>query len=896
MRAAAGGSRFRAAAALLRCSRKILQVLAWGQDRSPELAINLVVAAFHELLSTKQLYLAFHLLSTAEQYLQHTNAGNLVLTKQWELLRKRVVDAGKAWGAIEKKTTFGIDDPFWGYKDPMSKEKVSWGALETVIALRLCGRAEALSESGDQVERHKTRLKSLRSVADQGTHSPKPGTPQEYLAIGHRMYYEKRWTDAREFYKSAAAAGKTALFAIHVLAPKQDGQDFTAALKMANAGLHPHGAAAHLEYTAGKPCLKGDYAIVCAMAKLMHAVLCGKPKFEMWRPTTAILAGAAPAAYVDNPKWYDGLSKRAITKAQMVEGASSCSADLWNAQAAVKLCLAAGLKAEATAILQKEPTVKSALGIVLRSHPEIINHMAEANGTVKQVVEKHMDNALRACDLQRIDKLLVASTKLFGEGDSRPRRLVVVKHFLRGMRQYFVKMPVPVVDSFQLPAPLERGLHQVNGTKTQSPVQLEQARRWNIGVVARFCCYVLQPAMQKGKIKQIMGDHGYCGAGAAKAEVRRLAPICSFHCHLGLTKRCVIDQREPGEVGWIATFGTWGDFVLPYRLLMRFLWYQSVRDDYSSRWRQVHQLHTRRCALLAAPFRIQTGDLFFALARSAALARLRRGESLSYHRGTAVADEQELLTERIHLCCAAVQLLPFDDIIHINKLHEMLVTCIENIEREIAINDLSDQQRLRPLCTLLMIYLPEFGAGPKRHQVLRRQIEVRCTTLDSMLRQQEEDATASGLPAEQQLWAGRLTQQSEEEKSYGMWNYELDGAFQRFVARDPRLLNIEQATKFDFVPSAAAKGAHDLDPKQLTEELTKLKAEYEALSDGPPLVKGAGGQWVLPPEEIGYEVLDVAEWDASKEKEAEFEAVFDKKAEAAARQVRRHPSAMPAVF
>ena len=226
----------------------------------------------------------------------------------------------------------------------------------------------------------------------------------------------------------------------------------------------------------------------------------------------------------------------------------------------------------------------------------------------------------------------------------------------------------------------------------------------------------------------------------------------------------------------------------------------------------------------------------------------------------------------------------------------MLVTCIENIEREIAINDLSDQQRLRPLCTLLMIYLPEFGTGPKRHQVLRRQIEVRCTTLDSMLRQQEEDATASGLPAEQQLWAGRLTQQSEEEKSYGMWNYELDGAFQRFVARDPRLLNIEQATKFDFVPSAAAKGAHDLDPKQLTEELTKLKAEYEALSDGPPLVKGAGGQWVLPPEEIGYEVLDVAEWDASKEKEAEFEAVFDKKAEAAARQVRRHPSAMPAFF
>eukprot|EP01043_Picozoa_sp_COSAG02_P028951 COSAG02_NODE_1781_length_10947_cov_54.689159_8_plen_1824_part_00 len=849
LRAAGSGSSYRGAAGVLRCVRKILQVLAWGQGRSPELAMKVVTASFNDLVAAKQFYLAFHLLSTAEQYLRHTNAGAVVLTRQWETLRKKVADAAKGFGAAEEKATFGVDDPFWGYKDPVEKTKANWGPLQTVIALRLCGREESMAVTPvkeksqltdrqiDHVTRHVTRLKRLDAVAKQPTHSPAGGSPAEYLAIGHRLYYEQRWDDALEFYKTAAKVGKTALFSLLVF-----NNNFSAALKLALGGLHPDSGAAHLAYEAGKPCLKDDYVLVCTMSKLMWAVICGKPKFEMWRPTTTILTGAAPSQYLEDPKWYDKLRKRAIPKAVLADGAKSCSQDQWNSMTAVRLCLAAGLMSEATDILKKEPTVRSAFGIVLKAHPEIVNHMAEANSTVKQVLTKHLDDALRACDLQRIHKLLLASAKLFPAGgtkDSISRRLQSVNHFLRGMRQYLIQMPVPVVDSFQLPAPLERGQNKVEGASAGSAVQLEAFRRWNLGVVSRFTCFLLQPAMAAGKIKEILGEHGWCGAGAAKLE------------------------REEGEIGWIKTFGTWADFVLPYRLLLRFSWFQVVRDEYSSRWRQVHNLHSRR---------------------TQALARLRRGESLSYHRGAAEADASELMEERIHLCCAAVQLLPFDDMIHINKLHELLVSCIENIELEITINDPTDVSRLGPLVTLLMLYLQEFGRQRPRHQLLRKQIAVRCTVLDSKLAAAEADAAAVGMPVEQRMWSSRLTQQSDAEQDYGMWNYELDPSFQRFVAREPRIRNIETMKTFDFVKSPAAKGEHDLDPAKLAQELDKAKAEYEALADGPALVKGAGGQWVLPPEEIGYEVLEVAEFDASKEKEVEFEETFEKRAELASRQ------------
>jgi hypothetical protein len=627
------------------------------------------------------------------------------------------------------------------------------------------------------------------------------------------------------------------------------------------------------------------------MARLMHAVLTAKAKFEMWRPTENLPGGTGvPAMYKDAPKWYDALRKRVFAKAAIQKAAKACqdSGDTqWNASTAVKLCFSAGLTDEATAILQKQPTLKAAMGLVLRSHPDIVNHAAAANRTLIKVIEKHLDDALRECDLLRIDKLLKAGTKLFTESVARPHRLDVVKHFLRGIRQYLIKCPVPVVDTFHLPAPLERGLNKIENISTTSPAQEESARRWNIGVAIRFCSYMIQPAMKAGKIRQILGDHGWSGASAASSRL------------------------EEGEVDWITSFGTWGDFVLPFRLLTRYLWYQYVRDEYSKRWRQVHRLHSRR---------------------TTALARLRRGESLSYHRGIAAVDENELKDERVGLCCAAVQLLPFDDIIHINKLHEMLVTCIESIEREVVLNDAEDEKRLMPLCTLLMVYLPEFGySGRRRHQVLRKQIAVRCTVLDKLLVAAELDASRGGLSAEQLRWSSRLTQQTDQEITcverstfhfwllaychnsgplsdrYGMWNYELDREFRTlsyrvfcvltsdtdivhsaaelFVSRYPQICQLEETTKFDFAPGPKLVSTeYDLKPAKLQDELQKLKAEYETVSNGEPLVKGAGGQWVLAPEEVGYENLDVAEWDASKNKQQEFVEIFEDKETAATRQ------------
>lgn len=449
----------------------------------------------------------------------------------------------------------------------------------------------------------------------------------------------------------------------------------------------------------------------------MHAVITGKAKFEMWRPTEVI----QDAQSLKDKGWYGALCKRALLKAAIVKGGEQCQGKggNWNASVAVQLCFAAGLTSEVTDILQKQPTLSSAMGLVLRSHPDIVNHAAAATGTLKKVATKHLENSLRACDLQRIDRLLKATTKLFGENVARPQRLVVVKHFLRGIKQYLVKMPVPVTNDFHLPAPLERGVNKIEHAETGSPVQEESGRRWNIGVASRFCCYAIQPAMLKGNIQQVLGEHGWLG-GSGKVE--------------------------DGEVGWITSFGPWAEFVLPFRLLTRFLWYQSVRDQYSRRWRQVHQLHSRR---------------------TIALARLQRGESLSYHRGVAALDEKELKDERVALCCAAVQLLPFGDIVHINRLHEMLIMCIENLEREITVNDPEDTKRLVPLCTSLMLYLPEFGhTGPRRHQVLRKQIAVRCTVLDKLLSATELDASRASLPSEQWQWRRRLTQQTDEETLY----------------------------------------------------------------------------------------------------------------------------------
>ena len=53
-----------------------------------------------------------------------------------------------------------------------------------------------------------------------------------------------------------------------------------------------------------------------------------KPKFDMWRPTTTIPLGAAPATHLEDPKWYDKLSKRPMLKPELALGAESVGAEL----------------------------------------------------------------------------------------------------------------------------------------------------------------------------------------------------------------------------------------------------------------------------------------------------------------------------------------------------------------------------------------------------------------------------------------------------------------------------------------------------------------------------------------------------------------------------------------
>jgi hypothetical protein len=259
IRAAASGLTFRMAASLLRCSRKVLQVLVWGQHQPPYLALALIRLAFDELVSVRQLYLAFHLLCSAEHYLCRTSACPITFSKQWETLRQKVDATGRAWNSIEAKDSFGMEDPFWGYKDPVEKGKMSWDPLKTVVALRASG-SDSIDGNAALASQRAERLAQLRSVADKSTFKPTMKECQ-YLAIGHRMYYEKRWDCAREAYTMAGKYGKEALFSLHVCL-----LDFSAALKLAIAGLHPSACLDHVDYSAGAPNVKGTASFILVSA------------------------------------------------------------------------------------------------------------------------------------------------------------------------------------------------------------------------------------------------------------------------------------------------------------------------------------------------------------------------------------------------------------------------------------------------------------------------------------------------------------------------------------------------------------------------------------------------------------------------------------------------------
>lgn len=260
---AAEGCAYRRAASLLRSVRKVLQMLVWGQNSPAELALDLVQVTFEELIEAKQLYLAFHLLSIAEHYIKFTRAGHVSLTRQWECLRKKVASAATKWQTIETTDSFGIEDPFWGYKDPENKMKTSWDPLQTIVAMHIAGVDTEYEPAIGRVSRHEERVQRLHNVAATATFTP-TASQDQYLAVGHRMYYEKRWDNACEAYTLAGKAGKPALFALHVLR-----LDFASALKLAVGGLHPVGSA-HVDYVPGANNVKGmPFPNVCNVYSLI---------------------------------------------------------------------------------------------------------------------------------------------------------------------------------------------------------------------------------------------------------------------------------------------------------------------------------------------------------------------------------------------------------------------------------------------------------------------------------------------------------------------------------------------------------------------------------------------------------------------------------------------------
>eukprot|EP01052_Picozoa_sp_SAG31_P001163 SAG31_NODE_38_length_31498_cov_41.930539_16_plen_1165_part_00 len=774
------------AAALLRCIRKVLQAVPWASDRTTTNGVlKAVRQAFEELLGTKQLYLAMHLLATAEYYISHTAERGLVLSKQWEQLRKEAAKRRAGGGLAE--------DMFFG--NPQGADRAVWSDLETVSALRACGGAAT------HIEMHSVRLQRLNSVAAKpitscldktNTKADSNGNDGhkndlELLAVGHRLYFDRRWPEALEYYKASGKAGRCALFAMYVIMAADGAhQHLEAALQLAMADIQDD-AATTVNWEKGDPAVKDNYVIVYTMARLMHAIFL-KQDFAMWAPVIDVVRGAAPKEYKggDNSwsgKWYDSLRKRTFKKGGKLHAAGAeifvqhrekaktdPKADLL--YQTIRLCYCARLP---NAPLPGSSFVrdllccdalnfdigvspgpyisfKQAVSVVLRAHPaEPKTAKASVDKELQDIMRVQFTCALRRGEIQRADKLIAASEQLFNKFDLvKSQRLQATMFYIRIVKQSLVKLVFPVPKAFELPAKLRRYEAKIVDPGSPSTAhKFEENLRQNTILLIRQCWFLIAPAVPYLKVE--MGKLGWAGYGSARG----------------------IDE---GDVTAIAQAQKWGDFALPYRLLLRYMWFQELRDTFSLSNRTVNRLH----------------------AKYGSPAQLSRGESLSYRFEDPI-DEQELLAERISLACTAVRLLAFDDIVHISRLHELVLTCIEDIERELSLYRPAEKLQLLPLKEALALYLPELIApvgGNPRHQTLRKKIRLRCPLIDEML--ETVDNLAAGAVVDYEQWNRKSQQQTDVEKSYGMWNYEFDREFQLFIVQNPVVRRLQDAPSSPF--------------------------------------------------------------------------------------------------
>jgi hypothetical protein len=894
IRKAIAGIGGRTAAALLRCNRKVLQILPWVRGRSIIDALMAVKQGFDELIRGKQLYLAMHLLATAEHYLLQTADGSkgIVLSKQWEALRSGAAKMAKIWDKVEGQE-FGMEDPFWGYRDA-GQRKVDWSHLEAIAALRACGNETTLQ---GQLGIHAARLDRLKSVAAHEITACLTKTATtftaigddghkhelELIAVGHRLYFDKKWTDAREYYKASGKPGLCALFAMQIMiAADADTatavEAFAAAINIALLQTDDGAVVDTLWGNDGMPAIKPkfDYAIAYTMARLMNAVLMKKDVF-MWAPIAHVERGEAPKKYMDansqwSGKWFDALRRRKLNKVAFEAAAAGVfkKAPDTFLQNAVRLCYCARLPhqplpgvnfvRELLANDDKPATnfgmkvsFKEALTTVLRTHPAAGSGLAgkaAIDAEMQDIMKVHFVSALRKSHIARVDKLLAAAERLFTAPLVKALRLQAVMLYLRVVKQSVVKLVLPVPDVFELPARLIRHRSSIQNPASTSLAELEENIRGNSELLVRQCWFLLHPAMPF--MEAILTQGGWPSLDPAQAA-------------------------EAGDVTLLTQSRDWNRFVFPYRLLLRYMWYQELRDTFSMQARSVNRLHQKHSSIVAS---------------------VSRGESLSYRRDQEDDfDEQQVLVDRIGLACTAVRLLAFDDIVHITKLHEMVINCIEEIERELTLYAPDEENQLLPLKQALALYLPETGTQGQRprHHVLRKQITLRCPVLDEILN--AIDTSAAGFATEHDQWSQGLRQQTDVERAYGMWNYELDRHFQIFVARNPVIAKMrhEAMPASSGLTKSSAAGAKtfsglDLDQGKLMLERDSLRKSHVEIFKEDLAMTGSGlqvpgGNPGAEPFEIGFDALPPAEiLDISQQKQAVFHDEFRKRGTNEARQ------------
>eukprot|EP01050_Picozoa_sp_SAG11_P023968 SAG11_NODE_4974_length_1706_cov_1.863721_1_plen_474_part_00 len=460
-----------------------------------------------------------------------------------------------------------------------------------------------------QLASHSARLTRLNAVAGNeiltamNNTSKRWGSKQheiEMIAVGHRLYFDQRWDDASAYYENAKSqdkkvkTGQPQLFSIFILlaARKSAGLEANAeALRKAIALAQDDceaDAVTSSNWLEGNPCVKKDYAMVYTMALLLVQTLDAKiltkhHELFMWPPVAPVLRGKAPGAYRDengdwSGAWFDKLRKVKLDKNVFVAAAQKLFDEdpVKVLHITVRLAYCARLpnkplpgQSHVRALLTAprlnfgiSVRFKDAVGSVLRCHPHgsVVEGKKAIGKELMDIMRVHFANALRGAEIARADKLISAGQQLFGATDiefCRRQRFQGLMFYLRIAKQSLLKTNFPVPADFVLPARLQRHVSEIVMLKkypnshSQSK-EFEACARANAELLHLQCWSLIQPAL--AFLKRFFGRQGWNEEGHGVDE---------------------------GDVTHLSAAKDWAVFVLPYRILLRHMWYQELRDRYS---------------------------------------------------------------------------------------------------------------------------------------------------------------------------------------------------------------------------------------------------------------------------------------------------------------------------